>query len=55
MKQIYEMALDLVENYTFEKYKKLVEACEENNVFFAEERHDDTLEFWIEDDHFICE
>lgn len=57
MNEIIKMANELVKNYTFDLYKKLYEACEEAGLFFAEQVNEETgtLEFWIEDDHWICE
>nr|DAH85024.1 MAG TPA: hypothetical protein [Bacteriophage sp.] len=54
MEEIIKMANELVDNYTFELYCKLYEACEEAGLFFAEETSNDTFEFWIEDDHWVC-
>nr|DAH45600.1 MAG TPA: hypothetical protein [Caudoviricetes sp.] len=55
MKEVFEIANKLVKNYTFELYCKLYDMCEEKGLFFAEERDGESLEFWIEDEHFICE
>lgn len=55
MKEVFEIANKLVKNYTFELYCKLHDMCEEKGLFFAEERDGESFEFWIEDEHFICE
>lgn len=55
MKEALEIANKLIKNYTFELYNKLYDVCAENGLFFAEERDGESLEFWIEDEHFICE
>lgn len=55
MKEVFEIANKLVKNYTFELYCKLYDMCEEKGLFFAEERDGEVFEFWIEDEHFICE
>lgn len=55
IEKIVKMAIDLTKRYSFDKYSKLLDACEENDVFFAEDRSGEHMEFWIEDDHFVCE
>ena len=55
MKEALEIANKLIKNYTYELYSKLYDVCAENGLFFAEERDGESLEFWIEDEHFICE
>ena len=55
MKEAMQIANKLIKNYTFELYCKLYDVCAENNLFFDEQRDGNTLEFWIEDEHYICE
>lgn len=54
--EIYKLANELAKNYTWDLYKRLYELCEENDLFWAEQTNEETetLEFWIEDDHWIC-
>lgn len=54
MAEIFRMANELAKHYSYDLYNKLYDACEAKGLFFAEERDGNTLEFWIEDEHYIC-
>ena len=55
--EIIKLANELVKNYTFDLYIKLYELSEKNGLFWAEQTNEETgtFEFWIEDDHWVCE
>lgn len=49
--EAYELAKDMIKEYTFEKYCKLMELCGDD-IFYSDGGNND---FYIEDDHFIYE
>ena len=57
MNEIVKMANELMKHYSFDLYVKLYDACTEAGLLFAEQvnQETNTFEFWIEDDHWICE
>lgn len=54
--EIFKLANELAKNYTWDLYIRLYELCEEAGLFWCEQINEETetLEFWIEDDHWIC-
>ena len=51
LQEVYKLAKDIIKEYTFEKYCKLIELCGDD-IFYADGEDND---FYIEDDHFIYE
>lgn len=56
-KKITKLANTLSKHYSFDLYRKLTDECEKYGLCFMDDINEETntLEFWIEDDHWVCE
>ena len=51
LKEAFELGKEMIKNYTFEKYCKLMDLCSDD-IFYSD---GDDNDFYIEDEHFIYE